>query len=70
MRSFIRELVRVAEVFFLMIVFCLALYSQLMRGETKKPVVPTETKKMAAAKTMGSISKQQEHYLFFEQFTR
>jgi len=72
MKSFIRELVRVAEFFFPMLIFCLVLYSQLMRGEYEKPVVPKETTTIAAAKPIENLSKQQEQplYMFFEQLIR
>jgi hypothetical protein len=64
MRSFIRELVRVAEMFFPMAVFCFALSSQLMRDVSPKPISPKESNEQVAAKTKELAC------LFFEQMTR
>ncbi len=73
MRSFIRGLVEVMGVFFPMVVFLLAITSQLFRNTNKKPFKRNADKEIISEKSGElALHKQADSstYLLFEKLTR
>ncbi|HEX7844852.1 MAG TPA: hypothetical protein VF476_03565 [Chitinophagaceae bacterium] len=74
MKSFTRGLAGVVEVFFPVVVFCLALSLQLFRNDHKKSFSIRENKELIDEKTpaIAHVCKHKEPstYLLFEQLTR
>ena len=72
MRSFFRDVVLAAGVFFPMVVFCLAISSQFLKSPSKKPSVAVENKdEFGNATAFARVPKGDTvNFLFFEQLTR